>query len=579
MNKYEKLLKKWCDRLITLQITEIKAPLFYGGILCPSCAMIHGRIGDAVYPFTVMYSISGDEKYLTAAKRVIDWSEYNLKRDDGGYYNDKCSGWKGISVFSATALGETLLNYSHLLEEETRLKWLEIFRRLAEFVYDFFDNKNKRTNVNYYATICPVMALGYRLLGDEKFKIKGYTRFNWVKSQFTAEGLLFGEGPDKKTPKNCRYVDLGYNVEESLPALATFAHIMEDNDALAFIKEKFRCHLEFMLPDGGWDNSFGTRSNKWTYWGSRTSDGAQTGLCYFDEPIFKEAVEQNFKILEICTKDGLLYGGPHYAEFGEEPCSHHTFCHAKAVAKMVETGFKYEEKAILPREAVYGVKAFESIHTTLISKGQLRATFTDNDAVDYYKLALTGGTLSLLWTEKHGMLLSSAPSSFDSAFTEPRNMQLSRKADQIANPTLRLEKDGFSSQNDTFATVSVCEEKALIKVCTTGTLRNISQIGDAKFSLDYTFRENSLKITASCETEASLIIPIISTYEDSITVKDTEIKIAKPTGDVTITADTKHLNIPHSLNHRDISLIGGFMTFPLSANIMPDIPFEIEITV
>ena len=36
-------------------------------------------------------------------------------------------------------------------------------------------------------------------------------------------------------------------------------------------------HLEFMLPDGAWDNSWGTRSFKWTYWGGRTSDGFMGG--------------------------------------------------------------------------------------------------------------------------------------------------------------------------------------------------------------------------------------------------------------------------------------------------------------
>lgn len=74
------LLKSWCDKLISFQITEIKDKNFYGGILCPACSMIHGRIGDAVYPFTLMYDKTGDKKYLEAAKMVIDWSEHNVRR-------------------------------------------------------------------------------------------------------------------------------------------------------------------------------------------------------------------------------------------------------------------------------------------------------------------------------------------------------------------------------------------------------------------------------------------------------------------------------------------------------------------
>ena len=83
------------------QITELKDPAFYGGILCPACSLIHGRIGDSVYPLTAMYDYSGDEKYLNAAKLAVEWSEANVARKTGGYFNDKAHTWMGISVFSA----------------------------------------------------------------------------------------------------------------------------------------------------------------------------------------------------------------------------------------------------------------------------------------------------------------------------------------------------------------------------------------------------------------------------------------------------------------------------------------------
>ena len=40
-----------------------------------------------------------------------------------------------------------------------------------------------------------------------------------------------------------------------------------------------RTHMEFMLPDGAWDNSWGTRNYKWSWWGSRTSDGCHPAMC------------------------------------------------------------------------------------------------------------------------------------------------------------------------------------------------------------------------------------------------------------------------------------------------------------
>ena len=67
-----------------------------------------------------------------------------------------------------------------------------------------------------------------------------------------------------------------------------------------------------MLPDGAWDNSWGTRNNKWSYWGSRTSDGCQPGygLLAKKSPEFAEAVRRNTRLLKACTHDGLLHGGP-----------------------------------------------------------------------------------------------------------------------------------------------------------------------------------------------------------------------------------------------------------------------------
>lgn len=59
-------------------------------------------------------------------------------------------------------------------------------------------------------------------------------------------------------------------------------------------------HLEFMLPDGAWDNSWGTRSFKWTYWGGRTSDGFMGGYYAMAEqhPEYLEAIRRNIRLLK-----------------------------------------------------------------------------------------------------------------------------------------------------------------------------------------------------------------------------------------------------------------------------------------
>ena len=138
MDKYTKLLKSWCDRLIDLQITERADHAFYGGILCPACVSIHGRIGDAVYPFTLLYDLTREEKYLDAAKRVILWSKRNVIRQSGVVFNEKKQDWRGISVFSAIALGDTLHYHGSCLDKETKADWTALFRRIVDAITQYW---------------------------------------------------------------------------------------------------------------------------------------------------------------------------------------------------------------------------------------------------------------------------------------------------------------------------------------------------------------------------------------------------------------------------------------------------------
>ena len=67
---YSTLLKTWCDGLIARQIVAMRDPAFYGGLLCPACALIHGRCGDAVYPLLKMAHTTGDGKYRSARQNL-----------------------------------------------------------------------------------------------------------------------------------------------------------------------------------------------------------------------------------------------------------------------------------------------------------------------------------------------------------------------------------------------------------------------------------------------------------------------------------------------------------------------------
>ena len=105
-NIYERLLKKYCDALISMQ-DKSDDSAFRGGVYCRACKNIHGRCPDAVYGFVVAAKTFGDDKYLQAAKDVFAYGE-NLLCADGGLYNDAQTTWRYTTTFHEIAVIEAL---------------------------------------------------------------------------------------------------------------------------------------------------------------------------------------------------------------------------------------------------------------------------------------------------------------------------------------------------------------------------------------------------------------------------------------------------------------------------------------
>lgn len=65
---------------------------------------------------------------------------------------------------------------------------------------------------------------------------------------------------------------------------------------------------------------------------------AAQGACDWQRTAFLEAARANMRQISNCQVDGLLAGGPHYADAGQSPCIHHSFDHAKALAILAGMG-------------------------------------------------------------------------------------------------------------------------------------------------------------------------------------------------------------------------------------------------
>lgn len=592
------LLRDWCDGMLKVQIHDPADPARHGALGCPACDIIHGRCMDAVYPFLHMAKVTGQKKYLDAGVAVFEWSK-NVSHDDGSWtvITDPKS-WKGITVFGAIALAETLHRHGDLLDAATRQRWHDRLGRAGDYLHKTFTRLDF-SNINYGCTGAYGFVLLGRVLDRPAYLERSRQLISGLKDFLTQpNGLLFGEGKPANgtSPRGCRPVDLGYNVEESLVALAQCAKATGDADLAATVIRLLHSHLEFMLPDGGWDNSWGTRQAKWTYWGSRTSDGCQPGYALFaeDHPAFATAVVENTRLYRRCTANGLLHGGPHYVSHGVKPCVHHTFTHAKALAALRDHGDlprRIQAIAPLPRATADGIREYPEIATWLAARGPWRATVTATDWI-YNKQAQqpTGGALSMLWHNRVGPLLAGSMARY--FMVEKYNMQLHPDpGEHPLTPRVELWQDDswFTQLYDLTAKVNHSDKNGVIGFEVSGRLldeeRREPARGKSGFSLVYQFDGETATIVAHAPGAGSgasgprLVLPLISPTGE--TVKQTapgRIEIHKPKGIVVIEANAP-LHIQKTTRSRIFNLVPGFEAVPIIADIPPDTRLECRLRV
>jgi hypothetical protein len=481
------LLQTWCKGLMSLQITDPKMIGLQGGIVCPACTRVHGRIGYAIYPLMFLADKTGDQKYLDSAINVYDWMERLVSFPDGSWVNDaNVNLWKGITVCTAITLAESLIQYKDLLDQKTYNAWKARLIKSSDYLYENFNIYTG--NINYPATCSYALSLIGDFLDVKKYKDKGRQLGNECMGFFTAKDkFLFGEGKpqDATSPKGCRFVDLGYNIEESLPSLVLYGKFVKNEEVLEKVTESLKTHAEFMLPDGAWDNSWGSRSFKWSYWGGTTSDGCQHAYALLADrvPEFYNVALQNARLQKECTYNNVLYGGLHTKQHGHLPCIHPSFCHIKSMATLLHHAdfvktIKVPDKIVVPRDKEYGVKEFSEIQTWLISKYNWKGTITGYD-MDYDNKPgghPTGGALTMLWHEKTGPLITASMNQYQ--LIEDSNMQMHTDAiDMPLTPRVELDIEGSKYMNiyDKEAKISFTENESETIINTTSRLINEKQ--------------------------------------------------------------------------------------------------------
>jgi hypothetical protein len=585
-SRYSEVLKTWCDGLLAHQISAIQDDALFGALLCPACTIIHGRCGDAIYPLLHVAHTTGDAKYLRAALAVHSWTEKQVSRADGSWVNDvTLSSWKGITVFHTIALAESLHHHGSLLDVAMRKQWMDRLARAAKFLDGFISIETG--NINYPITSSYAFALCGQVLGDSRYLDRGRALAHSSLDYFTPNGLLFGEGHplNQHSPKGCRPVDLGYNVEESLPALALYSVLTNDTVVMDQTVIALKAHMEFMLPDGAWDNSWGTRNYKWTWWGSRTSDGCHPAyaLLAHHDPRFAEVARRNLELMASCTHDGLLYGGPDYFAHGDQPCIHHTFTHAKALATVLDRGVSQPEpppRIPLPTDQAYGVRSFPEIATSLATIGPWRATVTDYDweYVEHVQAGggsgaghASGGALSLLYHQSLGPILVASMTEY--AMIEISNQQAFTDAPHMTlTPRIECRTDrAYTNLNDFQAVVTKKASPDQITFEASGRLLSSAPKplpdGDVRYKLVYLLTRTAVEIVAMATGPAKvpidLIVPVVSRSTETVEQRGGAVRIMKPGGVLSVTTNAKQGFAPLS-KERTFNLVPGFECVPFS---------------
>lgn len=473
-----------------------------GGIWCEHCNVWHTRAAEAVYPFTVSYLITQKASYKDAALQAADWL-FRQQQPDGSW-KETPEEWTGTTTDQLLML---LLSYEQLspgLSDGIKEQWLKSMKAAAAYLNQVM--KPEFASINYVATTTATLAKAGLLLGVPEYIDKARQLARRTVSKMDEDGFLNGEGG--KSHGNKMGVDLGYNMEMSLWGLALYSKLSHDDFVYDKVRTAVKNHLYFIYPDGSLDASWGIRSNKWTGYGSATSDGCQVlfSLLANEDPRYATASYRNLQFIRKHFAGDLLGYGLQYAElFNKPPCVYPTFAKAKnlAMAYMFETK---DNRTLTPIPSEYErwAKYFPTLDVVEVRTKNFMATITAYRYTDQaagakgkYMFRPDGGTISHLWGKDHGFLQASSPT----IYTRPEPMSFP-EAPGVLPLTSRIEyKDTagyFTNLFEFDSRIRIDSVKQGYIVNVAGELKDINWLtGGVGYRMQYDFRDSSLQKTVS----------------------------------------------------------------------------------
>lgn len=522
-NLYQNTLLSLCDAMLTTQINEPTDSNF-GAFICPSINPdnhpIHSRAAEMMYPLAVAYKLTGKVAYRNAAIKVGNWlitiQETGGKNENGWSENwpdPAQKGWFGTTTDQLVSMAGAYAIIKPYLKPAEIKNWNETMEKAASFILNHFPIAG---NMNYNPTGAATLLLTYKSVDKPKqiWLKKADSLMAYTVNHLDANHFLEGEGNG---------IDEGYNIAQSIGYMALYAILKNDVRIKQIASDLLKVAQLFVYPNGSVDNSWGTRSFKWSYEsGTKTAPGVYFSFALLADmnPAFEAAGLQCLNYLRKNMQGGWITYGPHAYNHNTSnpPCNYSTFARAQSIALAIEYGAKAQRnQSSFPAQKHNWYHFFPQIKVAVIRTNKMMATVSAYGEISRYPRpsVCRGGSITNLWYEgfgANGFLQSSSTASYTRI--EALHMPVEK---DLLPLTARIEynKDSFYYSNlfEDSAQINVLKEGDHINVMTAGNLKTIKGAkSKVTFNLTHRFYDAYLikEITVSGDSGTfNIIEPIV----------------------------------------------------------------------
>jgi hypothetical protein len=590
-DRYLGVLERMADQLVSTQITDPNDP-DHGALVSPSTNPQlnprHSRAAEAVYPLAVMYKHSGDRKYVVSAMILGNWL-LGIQQEDGAWGENwpDHDGWTGTTADQLISLAGALELIGPELAEDDRRDWSQGITLAANYSLDRFGPG--RSNINYIPTAAVGLVLAHRAVESPRAEWlqKAAELMDYLYTQVNEDDLIVGEG---------KGVDLGYNIAQTIGFMAWYGILRNEPETVDRAASLALSHLYFMYPNGAMDNSWGTRSFKWTLEsGTKTAPGVHFTLALLADrdPAIHRGAQLALDWLErhaLDEHDRVVYGPHAYLHENSNPPSNYgTFARAQSIATAVEYGPTATAAAPIPAERTNWLKHFPTVGTAVLRTDRVMATVSAYANNERYPLetAVRGGSATVTWFDGYG------PDGFlqvssQTVYNRIENKHMPDGIDPLPL-TPRIESTGEPYRTNLFdagAILQAGESAGGYRVVTSGKLKTLEEESGPGFTWTHEFAADSYRKTVEVEAAEGLQIvePFVDNPGNRYELVDGDTFVITEADGRQWQLKVDESSIPYALSHGDqreryYVPFPGFNAYPLTIRLAGDGPARLAYTV